>query len=64
MPNINCTVDNCTYWNNGNTCTAKQIVVQNDRSGGFPPDSNLAQLSPTPAQKNDETCCQTFKHKM
>ncbi len=63
MPDVNCTVNTCTYWENGNLCNAKQIVVQNDENGGFPPNANLKQLAATPADSNDETCCQTFKIK-
>lgn len=63
MPEVNCTVDSCSYWNNGNLCTAKQIIIQNDDEGGISPNANLQQLSATPADSVDETCCQTFKLK-
>lgn len=61
MPNVNCTVNNCHYWSNGNMCTAQQIVVQNDGQGGFAPNAQLSSLAATPATCNDNTCCQTFK---
>jgi hypothetical protein len=61
MPDVNCTVNNCKYWEDGNLCSAQQIVVQNDEEGGFSPDAKLKQLNPTPAKSNDDTCCQTFK---
>jgi len=63
MPDVNCTVNNCQYWSGGNLCSAEQIVVQNDQSGGFSPNAQLSQLQATPAQKTDETSCQTFKTK-
>ncbi|KAB2951199.1 DUF1540 domain-containing protein [Heliorestis acidaminivorans] len=63
MPDVNCTVNTCTYWENGNLCSAKQIVVQNDQQGGFSPNASLNQLSATPANNTDETCCQTFKNR-
>ncbi len=63
MPNVNCTVDNCEYWADGNSCHAKQIVIQNDEDGGFPPTANLGNLTATPADDKDDTCCQTFKMK-
>ncbi|HEY8463833.1 MAG TPA: DUF1540 domain-containing protein [Bacillota bacterium] len=63
MPDVNCTVDNCEYWTNGNLCKAKQIVIQNDSEGGFPPDAKLDNLSTTPADSVEDTCCQTFKSK-
>lgn len=61
MPEVNCTVNNCSYWQQGNQCNAKQIIVQNDQDGGFSPNAKLDQLSATPASTIDDTCCQTFK---
>lgn len=63
MPDVNCTVDNCQYWTSGNLCKAQQIVIQNDEDGGFSPNAELKNLSATPAESNDDTCCQTFKMK-
>lgn len=60
MPDVNCTVDSCKYWTNGNLCEAQQIVIQNDEDGGFSPNAKLKDLAPTPANDVDETCCQTF----
>jgi len=62
MPDVNCTVDTCQYWQNSNLCKAKQIVIQSDEAGGFSPNAKLEQLSATPATTIDETCCQTFKN--
>lgn len=61
MPDVNCTVNNCKYWTGSNLCTAQQIVVQNDQSGGFSPNAQLTQLAATPASSKDNTCCQTFQ---
>lgn len=61
MPDVNCTVNNCKYWTSSNLCTAQQIVVQNDAQGGFSSNANLSSLAATPANSNDDTCCQTFK---
>ncbi|HEX3047160.1 MAG TPA: DUF1540 domain-containing protein [Bacillota bacterium] len=63
MPDVNCTVDNCQYWTSGNLCEAQQIVIQNDEDGGFSPNAKLKELAATPADSNDDTCCQTFKLK-
>ena len=63
MPDVNCTVNTCKYWTSGNLCTAQQIVVQNDQNGGFSENAQLSQLQATPAEKTDETCCQTFKNR-
>jgi hypothetical protein len=63
MPDVNCTVDTCKYWTGGNLCEAQQIVIQNDSEGGFSQNAKLKELSATPANSVDETCCQTFKVK-
>lgn len=63
MPDVHCTVDTCKYWNSGNLCAAQQIVIQNDAEGGFSPNAQLSSLAATPAESEDETCCQTFKLK-
>lgn len=62
MPDVNCTVNTCKYWQQGNLCNAQQIVVQNDQSNGFSPNSELSNLAGTPACNSDQTCCQTFKN--
>ncbi|MHB8156729.1 MAG: DUF1540 domain-containing protein [Desulfocucumaceae bacterium] len=61
MPDVNCTVNSCHYWQNRNMCKAQNIIIQNDAMGGFPPSAKLDQLNATPAETIDETCCQTFK---
>ena len=62
MPEVACTVNNCEYWTQENLCTAKQIIVQNDgQGGGINSNANLNNLSATPANSIDDTCCQTFK---
>ena len=63
MPDVNCTVNTCKYWSNSNLCTAQQIIIQSDvQGGGISPQANLSTLQVTPANTNDETCCQTFKN--
>jgi len=62
MPDVNCTVNTCKYWQTSNLCSAQQIVIQNDAQGGFSPNTKLDQLKATPANTIDETCCQTFKN--
>lgn len=62
MPDVNCTVNTCGYWQRGNLCNAKNIVIQTDLEGGFSPNSSLDNLKNTPADNIDDTCCQTFKN--
>ena len=61
MPDVNCTVNTCKYWQTSNLCNAQQIVIQGDDAGGFSQSAKLEQLNATPASSIDETCCQTFK---
>jgi hypothetical protein len=63
LPDVNCTVDNCKYWTDKNLCEAQQIVIQSDEKGGFSQGADLKSLAATPADSNDDTCCQTFKVK-
>lgn len=60
MPEVYCTVNTCQYYQHGNKCTANKIVIQSDNAGGHSSGEQLSQLSVTPAETNDATCCQTF----
>lgn len=62
MPELNCTVNTCQYWQQGNQCTADHIIIQSDEAGGFSPNAQLDSLTATPAKSKDATCCQTFKN--
>ena len=61
---IHCSVSNCHYWNQGNTCQANEIVVASDQFGQTQPDSvdatQAASLPATTVQTCMETCCKTF----
>lgn len=48
MASIACSVDNCTFWKQGNKCGAEKIEVNN-------------MLGEQRAYKSDETSCKTFK---
>ncbi len=62
MPSVHCTVNTCSYWENGNRCNANNIVIQSDQEGGFSPNAQLNSLKATPVNGTEETCCQTFKN--
>ncbi|MBO9128826.1 DUF1540 domain-containing protein [Bacillus sp. 165] len=70
MPEVRCSVSNCTHWGQGNFCQASAIIVQPDNnmftniSGDSYQSALLAgqQMSST-ALASDETCCQTFEPK-
>lgn len=71
MPQVDvrCTVDNCTYWGQGNVCEATTILITSDAVGRrFPEsvdakdvDTILDTVGETPAQTCMETACKTFK---
>ncbi len=68
MPEIRCSVANCTHWGDGNYCRASSIIIQNDRS----PEDSASQsfqnallsgeLHDT-ASTSSDTCCKTFEPK-
>lgn len=62
MPNVRCTVADCTYWDKGNICGAEMIWVTNDGLAG-PHDMEVSQLESvqTEAKRSADTCCKTFK---
>lgn len=61
---IHCIVSNCHYWEQGNRCTANEIVVTSDKFGDTQPDSidatQASTLQPTSASSCMDTCCKTF----
>jgi hypothetical protein len=64
---IRCSVDNCHYWDRGNLCKAREIMVTSDAMGHRMPDSFDAPKADsavsTPVNSCMETCCKTFVHK-
>jgi len=64
VPSIRCTVDNCHYWHQGNTCNASEILVTSDSFGQTAADSvdapQAANLNTTPVNTCLDTCCKTF----
>lgn len=68
MTEVMCTVNNCTWWAEGNRCEASRILVtSNDISDSYPEDVDVDQISmivseqgTTPTETSMETCCKTF----
>lgn len=68
---IHCTVDNCHYWDSGNVCLAKEILVTIDAMGQKLPErvdaTNMmevsAEIGTTYADNCMSTCCKTFYDK-
>lgn len=68
---IHCTVDNCHYWDSGNICLAKEILVTIDQTADKLPErvdaTNMmevsAEIGSTYADSCMTTCCKTFYDK-
>lgn len=71
MQHIHCTVSNCYYWDSGNVCLAKEIMVTVDSVGEEYPDefdaTNMMEVAKEvgsmPADSCMATCCKTFNAK-
>lgn len=68
MPNVRCSVANCTHWGQGNFCQASEILVQTEpyayamqTDGEQIMSSVLNGEITSVAEHSAETCCQTFK---
>ena len=68
MPNVevSCSIANCTYYGEGNVCTAEKIMVEVDNHARY--DSEMsAELDEKnhidKAGTSAETCCKTFRPK-
>lgn len=68
-PEVKCSVSNCTYWAQGNNCSAEMIMVEIDShakanfnaefAGEYGYDSKHKDVAST----SSATCCHTFKPK-
>ncbi|PEY30111.1 disulfide formation protein C [Bacillus cereus] len=70
MPEVRCSVSNCSFWGQGNFCQANSIFVQpddqNTNQSGNNSYTNSALTGETlesSATTSVETCCQTFRPK-
>lgn len=67
VSNVNCSVNNCHYWTQGNVCGASQIMITADQVGFEKSDSfdapQASTVPPSPVDSCMETCCKTFVQK-
>ncbi|MFB5253265.1 DUF1540 domain-containing protein [Bacillus mycoides] len=70
MPEVKCSVSNCSFWGQGNLCQASAIVVQPDaQEAGQIENSSYISAALTNGTLESsvttsvETCCHTFKPK-
>ncbi|QWG49062.1 DUF1540 domain-containing protein [Bacillus mycoides] len=68
MPEVKCSVSNCSFWGQGNLCQASAIVVQPDaQEAGQIENSSYTNATLTnetlesSVTTSVETCCHTFK---
>ena len=66
MPNVevSCSISNCTYYGEGNVCTAEKIMVDLDHHSKYDTEmsSELGEKDHIDeATASAQTCCRTFK---
>jgi hypothetical protein len=68
MPQVKCSVANCSYWSTGNNCSADMIMIDIDKHADarfkaeFAGETFDTEHTDYAAQSR-ETCCHTFKPK-
>ncbi len=63
---VSCAIANCTYYGEGNVCTAEKIMVELDNHARYDTEmsSELGEKNHQDSAVNSaETCCKTFKPK-
>jgi len=66
MPAVKCSVSNCEYWVQGNSCSADEIMVEIDAHANANYKTEFASENTghqDQATKSSETCCLTFEPK-
>ncbi|MCS7463447.1 DUF1540 domain-containing protein [Paenibacillus doosanensis] len=66
MPDVKCSVSNCTFWAEGNNCAANSIMIEVDEHAHADFSSEFAedfQGHQDKAADVRSTCCHTFKPK-
>lgn len=65
---VSCSVSNCTFWDEGNRCGAKEIMIDIDQHANKSFDNEFAAddlglYHQDQATESAATCCHTFKPK-
>ncbi|MFV8830251.1 DUF1540 domain-containing protein [Alkalihalobacterium sp. APHAB7] len=63
---VSCAISNCTYYGEGNICTAEKIMVELDNHANYNTEmaEDLTEKNhKDQASHSAETCCKTFKSK-
>lgn len=65
---VKCSVSNCSFWNQGNNCTANAIMVDIDQNAHVNYQEEFGDIGVSTDRKerakdSSGTCCHTFKPK-
>ncbi|MEH6907773.1 DUF1540 domain-containing protein [Neobacillus drentensis] len=63
---VSCAISNCSFYGQGNVCTAEKIMVELDNHARYDTEmsSELGEMNHVDqAGHSAETCCKTFKPK-
>ena len=61
MPEVKCTVSNCQFWEDGNRCVAKQILITAGKADSRDKFGQGAQrMRQTPVQMAEDAFCWSF----
>ncbi|WP_047153593.1 DUF1540 domain-containing protein [Aneurinibacillus tyrosinisolvens] len=67
MPEVKCSVANCTYWAQGNNCAAEAIMVDIDQHANANFKEEIGEIGyevdtdhKDNASNSSQTCCHTF----
>jgi hypothetical protein len=63
---VSCAISNCTFYGEGNVCTAEKIMVERDSHSRYDTEMSSELDEKNHIDKADtsaETCCKTFKPK-
>jgi hypothetical protein len=67
MPEVRCSVSNCTYWAQGGACAADNILVEIDAHANRDFSTEIGEMGDGVhkdiAQTSSATMCHTFKQK-
>ncbi|MEC1722692.1 DUF1540 domain-containing protein [Schinkia azotoformans] len=63
---VSCAISNCSYYGEGNICTAEKIMVEHQNHSRYDTELStefFAKNHTDEATMSAETCCKTFKPK-
>ncbi|HHW14945.1 MAG TPA: DUF1540 domain-containing protein [Firmicutes bacterium] len=59
MPKVRCSVNDCTFWERNNQCSAEEVEVRNDAEV---PNMEIGEIAGEQRGRTSaKTCCKTYK---